>query len=48
LGDKVDYRIVVGGSLELRVQTDGKVRFEQGESVRLQVPLDRCRAILKD
>jgi spermidine/putrescine ABC transporter ATP-binding subunit len=45
LGDKVDYRILVGGSLDLRVQTDGKVRFEQGSRVRLQLPLDRCRAI---
>lgn len=48
LGDKIDYRIVVGGSLELRVQTDGKVRFERGESVRLQLPVDRCRAIVRD
>jgi ABC-type Fe3+/spermidine/putrescine transport system ATPase subunit len=48
LGDKIDYRIAVGGSLELRVQTDGKVRFEQGESVRLQLPVDRCRAIVRD
>jgi len=47
LGDKIDYRIVVGGSLELRVQTDGKVRFEPGESVRLQLPVDRCRAIVR-
>jgi len=45
LGDKVDYRIVVGEGLELRVQTDGKVRFAEGESVRLQLPVDRCRAI---
>ncbi len=44
LGDKVDYRIVVG-SLELRVQTDGKVRFAEGDSVRVQLPMDRCRAI---
>jgi ABC-type Fe3+/spermidine/putrescine transport system ATPase subunit len=48
LGDKIDYRIAVGGSLELRVQTDGKVRFEQGESVCLQLPVDRCRAIVRD
>jgi len=48
LGDKIDYRIVVGGSLELRVQTDGKVRLEQGESVRLRLPADRCRAIVRD
>jgi iron(III) transport system ATP-binding protein len=47
LGDKADYRVTVG-SLELRVQTDGKVRFDQGESVRLQLPVDRCRAIVRD
>jgi ABC-type Fe3+/spermidine/putrescine transport system ATPase subunit len=47
LGDKIDYRIAVGG-LELRVQTDGKVRFAEGESVRLQLPVDRCRAIVRD
>jgi len=47
LGDKVDYRVTVG-HLELRVQTDGKVRFEQGESVRLQLPVDRCRAIVRN
>jgi len=47
LGDKIDYRVTVG-HLELRVQTDGKVRFEQGESVRLQLPVDRCRAIVRD
>ncbi len=45
LGDKIDYRIAVGRSLELRVQTDGKVRFEQGEGVCVQLPVDRCRAI---
>jgi len=44
LGDKIDYRIVVG-NLELRVQTDGKVRFAEGDSVRVQLPVDRCRAI---
>ena len=48
LGDKIDYRIAVGESLELRVQTDGKVRFEEGESVHLQLPVDRCRAIVRD
>jgi spermidine/putrescine ABC transporter ATP-binding subunit len=46
LGDKVDYRVAVG-SLELRVQTDGKVRFAEGERVCVQLPVDRCRAILR-
>jgi spermidine/putrescine ABC transporter ATP-binding subunit len=47
LGDKIDYRIALG-ALELRVQTDGKVRFEEGKSVRLRLPVDRCRAIVRD
>jgi ABC-type Fe3+/spermidine/putrescine transport system ATPase subunit len=46
LGDKVDYRVAVSG-LELRVQTDGKVRFAEGERVRVQLPVHRCRAILR-
>jgi hypothetical protein len=47
LGDKVDYRISVGRSLGLRVQTDGKVRFAEGERVRVQLPVNRCRAIVR-
>jgi hypothetical protein len=45
LGDRIDYRIAVAGGPTLRVQTDGKVRFEQGESVKVRLPVERCRVI---
>jgi ABC-type Fe3+/spermidine/putrescine transport system ATPase subunit len=47
LGDRNDYRIVVGEGLELRVQTDGKVRFNVGESVKVHLPVPLCRVILE-
>jgi ABC-type Fe3+/spermidine/putrescine transport system ATPase subunit len=45
LRDRNDYRIVVGDGLELRVQTDGKVRFEEGENVKVRLPVPYCRLI---
>jgi spermidine/putrescine ABC transporter ATP-binding subunit len=45
LGDRIDYRIAVAGGPTLRVQTDGKVRFEQGASVKVRLPVERCRVI---
>jgi ABC-type Fe3+/spermidine/putrescine transport system ATPase subunit len=47
LGDRNDYRVVVGESLELRVQTDGKVRFGEGENVQVHLPQSLCRLILE-
>ncbi len=47
LGDRSDYRIRVGESLELRVQTDGKVRFEEGENVKVHLPMPHCRVIVE-
>jgi ABC-type Fe3+/spermidine/putrescine transport system ATPase subunit len=47
LGDRSDYRVVVGESLDLRVQTDGKVRFDEGERVRVHLPVSLCRVILE-
>jgi spermidine/putrescine ABC transporter ATP-binding subunit len=47
LGDRSDYRVVVGEGLELRVQTDGKVRFTQGENVKVHLPPSLCRVILE-
>lgn len=47
LGDRVDYRIALSGGPMLRVQTDGKIRFEQGESVKVRLPMDRCQVILE-
>jgi len=48
LGDKIDYRINLGGLLEVRVQTDGMQRFERGERVKVRLPIERCRAISGD
>ena len=45
LGDKIDYRVVVGDNVAIRVQTDGKVRFETGEQVQVQLPESCCRVI---
>ena len=45
LGDRNDYRIAVGEGLELRVQTDGKVRFQLGENVKVHLPVSLCRVI---
>jgi spermidine/putrescine ABC transporter ATP-binding subunit len=47
LGDRSDYRIVVGEGLELRVQTDGKVRFDEGEHVKVHLPAAHCQVILE-
>jgi spermidine/putrescine ABC transporter ATP-binding subunit len=47
LGDRIDYRIVVGEGLELRVQTDGKVRFDEGEHVKVHLPAAHCQVILE-
>jgi ABC-type Fe3+/spermidine/putrescine transport system ATPase subunit len=47
LGDRNDYRVAVGENLELRVQTDGKVRFNEGENVKVHLPVSLCRVILE-
>jgi ABC-type Fe3+/spermidine/putrescine transport system ATPase subunit len=47
LGDRSDYRIGVGEGLQLRVQTDGKVRFDVGEHVKVHLPVTLCRLILE-
>jgi len=47
LGDRADYRITVGEGLQLRVQTDGKVRFSEGERVKAHLPVEHCRVIVE-
>ena len=47
LGDRNDYRIAVGKDLKLRVQTDGKLRFNEGENVKIRLPVPHCRVILE-
>jgi ABC-type Fe3+/spermidine/putrescine transport system ATPase subunit len=48
LGDKIDYRITLGEKMEMRVQTDGKQRFERGERLKAHLPRERCRAVMGD
>jgi spermidine/putrescine ABC transporter ATP-binding subunit len=48
LGDKIDYRLTLGERLEMRVQTDGKQRFERGEKLKAYLPMERCRAVMGD
>ena len=47
LGDRADYRIRVSDGLVLRVQTDGKVRFAEGENVKVHLPVALCRTIVE-
>jgi spermidine/putrescine ABC transporter ATP-binding subunit len=47
LGDKIDYRLILGETLLLRVQTDGKVRFRAGEKVKVRLPEPHCRVIME-
>jgi iron(III) transport system ATP-binding protein len=48
LGEKVDYRVRVGDSAELRVQSTGARRYNAGEPVRLHVPPEHARLIGED
>jgi ABC-type Fe3+/spermidine/putrescine transport system ATPase subunit len=45
LGDRIDYRVILTESVELRVQTDGKVRFGAGERVKVRLPMAQCRPV---
>jgi spermidine/putrescine ABC transporter ATP-binding subunit len=47
LGDKIDYRVKLGQALEIRVQTDGKVRFDAGQKVKVRLPEPHCRVIIE-
>ena len=42
LGDTMDYRLVLGEGLEMRVQTDARHRYGSGATVRLRLPRVRC------
>ncbi len=46
LGDKFDYRVDAQG-VEVRVQTHGAERFDNGQAVYLHLPYERCRIILE-
>jgi ABC-type Fe3+/spermidine/putrescine transport system ATPase subunit len=45
LGDKIDYRIALSDAVHIRVQTDGKVRFDAGDNVKVRLPEPHCRII---
>jgi spermidine/putrescine ABC transporter ATP-binding subunit len=45
LGDRIDYRVALTESVELRVQTDGKVRFGAGDRVKVRLPMAQCRPV---
>ncbi len=45
LGDCFDYRIQVKDNLVVRVQANRAHRYAPGDSMRLHLPVDRCRLI---
>ncbi len=45
LGEKFDYRVRIGESAELRVQTRGARRYQDGEAVQLFLPPEHARLI---
>jgi ABC-type Fe3+/spermidine/putrescine transport system ATPase subunit len=45
LGDRIDYRVTLTELIELRVQTDGKVRFNAGDRVKVRLPMAQCRPV---
>jgi ABC-type Fe3+/spermidine/putrescine transport system ATPase subunit len=47
LGDRSDYRVIVDERTELRVQTDGKVRFNEGQAVKVYLPVPHCHVIME-
>jgi ABC-type Fe3+/spermidine/putrescine transport system ATPase subunit len=47
LGDRNDYHVVLGEGLDLRVQTDGKVRLRTGDRVKVHLPVSHCRVLLE-
>ena len=45
LGDTIDYRIVLSGDVELRVQTHSRQHFPPGSPVRVRLPAERCHIV---
>jgi spermidine/putrescine ABC transporter ATP-binding subunit len=48
LGDRIDYRIQVQDSIEVRVQSPGTIRLCEGARTFLKLPVDRCRLIKEE
>jgi ABC-type Fe3+/spermidine/putrescine transport system ATPase subunit len=45
LGDSIDYRIILPGDWEIRVQTNGKHYLPIGSSIKVRLPPEHCRVI---
>jgi ABC-type Fe3+/spermidine/putrescine transport system ATPase subunit len=47
LGETIDYRILLPGDLDLRVQTGGQQYFKPGSRVRVRLPPEHCHIIVE-
>jgi ABC-type Fe3+/spermidine/putrescine transport system ATPase subunit len=45
LGDNIDYRVVLPGDREMRVQTSGQLYFPAGSSIKVRLPSKHCHLI---
>ncbi len=48
LGELVDYRVMLAGEVELRVQTDGSRQFRAAEPVRVSLPPEHCHVLIEE
>ncbi len=48
LGELIDYRVLLGNDVELRVQTDGSQQVLPGEPVRVYLPPEHCHVIAEE
>jgi iron(III) transport system ATP-binding protein len=45
LGDNIDYRVMLPGDWEIRVQTNGQQYLPAGSSIRVRLPPQHCHII---
>lgn len=48
LGNIIDYRVLLPGNVNLRVQSDTFHRYQAGDQVRLHLPPERCHLIAEE
>jgi ABC-type Fe3+/spermidine/putrescine transport system ATPase subunit len=48
LGDNIDYRIVLPGDWEIRVQTNGQQYIPAGSSIKVKLPPKHCHVIAEE
>ena len=48
LGNIIDYRVILPGNIDLRVQSDTFHRFKTGDQVQLHLPPERCHLIAEE